>query len=65
MRPMIFFFSGRPTALLKYQIILIAESLASEPELAKKTRLIGTGARSISISASSIIGACDLALKPW
>ncbi len=57
---MIFFFSGRPMALLKYQTILIAVSFASEPELAKNTLLIGTGARSISISARSIIGPCDL-----
>ena len=42
---MIFFFSGRPTALLKYQTILMALSFASEPELAKNTLLIGTGAR--------------------
>ena len=42
---MIFFFFGRPSALLKYQTILMAESFASEPELAKNTLLIGTGAR--------------------
>jgi len=51
--------------LLKYQTILIAESFASLPELANSTRLIGTGARWISISARSIIGVCDLAAKEW
>ena len=65
MRPMIFFFFGRPRALLKYQTILMAVSFASEPELAKNALLIGTGARAISISASSIIGSCDLAAKEW
>ena len=62
---MIFFFCGRPSALFRYQTILMAESLASEPELAKNTLLIGTGARSISISARSIIGSCDLAVNAW
>ena len=62
---MIFFFAGRPMALLKYQMILMALSFASDPELAKNTLLIGTGARSISISARSIIGSCDLAVKEW
>ncbi len=69
MRPMIFFFAGRPTALLKYQIIFTAVSFASEPELAKNTLLIGPedewGARSISISASSICGAWERPVKPW
>ena len=60
---MIFFFDGRPTALLKYQTILTTLSLASDPELAKNTLLIGTGARASSISASSIIGSCDLAVN--
>ena len=52
-------------ALFMYQIILMALSFASEPELAKNTLLIGTGARSISISARSISGSCDLAVKAW
>ena len=42
---MIFFFFGRPSALFRYQTILMAESFASEPELAKNTLLMGTGAR--------------------
>ena len=62
---MIFFLSGRPTALLKYQIILMALSFASEPELAKNTLLIGTGARWISISDRSISGSCDFAVNAW
>ena len=65
MRAMSFFFCGRPMALLKYQIIFIALSLASEPLLAKKTLDIGTGARSISISERSITGSCDLEVKAW
>ncbi len=36
MRPISFFFFGRPIALLKYQTILMAVSLASEPELAEE-----------------------------
>ncbi len=62
---MIFFLFGRPSALLRYHTILMAESFASEPELAKNTLLIGTGARASSISARSIIGSCDLAVKAW
>ncbi len=62
---MIFFLRGRPSALLKYHIILIAVSFASEPELAKNTLLIGTGARAISISESSMSGSCDFAAKAW
>ena len=62
---MIFFFAVRPSALLKYQTILMALSFASEPELAKNTLLIGTGARATNISARSIIGSCDLAVKAW
>ena len=34
----------------------MAESFASDPELAKNTLLMGTGARSISISARSMAG---------
>ena len=60
---MIFFLAVRPSALLKYQIILIAVSFASEPELAKNTLLIGTGARASSASLRSISGSCDLAVK--
>ncbi len=52
-----------PDALLKYQTILMALSFASEPELAKNTLLIGTGARAISISDRSISGSCDFAVK--
>ena len=62
---MIFFFSGLPMALCMYQSILMTLSFASEPELAKNTLLIGTGARSISISARSTIGSCDLEVKAW
>ena len=52
-------------ALLKYQIILIAVSFASEPELQKNTLLIGTGARSMSISARSIAGSWLRPVKAW
>ncbi len=41
----------------------MAVSFASEPELAKNTLLIGTGARAISISPRSIIGSCDFAVN--
>ena len=53
---MIFFFSGRPSALFMYQTSFIWLSLASEPELQKNTFEIGTGAISFSFSASSIAG---------
>ena len=53
---MIFFFSGRPTALLKNQTIFTTVSAASEPELAKNTFDIGTGASLRIRSASSIAG---------
>src|SRR5215831_6876903 len=53
---MIFFFCGRPSALLRYQMSLTCVSLASEPELQKNTFEIGTGAISLSFSASSIAG---------
>ncbi|MNF17832.1 hypothetical protein D3C80_2215660 [compost metagenome] len=59
-RLMNFFLVGLPIALLRYQIILTTVSLASDPELVKKTLLIGTGASSISFSASSILGLCAL-----
>ena len=55
-RAMIFFFSGRPRALLKNQTILTTVSAASEPELAKKTFDIGSGASFRIRSASSIAG---------
>lgn len=57
---MIFFFCGRPIALLKYQISLTAVSLASDPEFAKNTFDIGTGAIEISFSASRMEGSDDL-----
>ena len=65
MREMIFFFSGRPRALLMYHIILTAVSFASEPELAKKTLDIGTGTRALSFSANSTTGSADLLKKLW
>ena len=57
---MIFFLSGRPTALLKYQIILIARSLASEPDEVKCALAIPPGAMRTSRSASAIAEGCDL-----
>jgi hypothetical protein len=62
---MTFFFCGLPMALCMYQRILMTLSFASDPLLAKKTLLIGAGARSISISARSTIGSCDLPVKAW
>ena len=56
MRLTIFFLFGRPSALLRYQTSLTWVSLASEPELQKNTFEIGTGAISLSFSASSIAG---------
>src|ERR1700738_802543 len=53
---MIFFLFGRPSALFMYQTSFIWLSLASEPELQKNTFEIGTGAISLSFSASSIAG---------
>jgi len=40
-------------------------SLASDPELVKKTLDISTGARSISISANSIAGSTAFCAKLW
>jgi hypothetical protein len=40
-------------------------SLASDPELVKKTLEIGTGAISLSFSASSIAGSELFAPKTW
>ncbi|MNI56692.1 hypothetical protein D3C73_1117110 [compost metagenome] len=57
---MIFFFSFLPSALERYQTILQARSLASEPEEVKCTFDIGTGAILTSISARSIDGPCVL-----
>ncbi len=56
MREMIFFFSGLPRALFMYQASFTWLSLASEPEEVKNTFEIGTGAISLSFSASSIAG---------
>jgi hypothetical protein len=60
---MIFFFFGRPKALFMYQMSLTWVSLASEPELQKKILEVGTGAISLSRSASSIAGSWLLALN--
>ena len=60
---MIFFFCGRPSALFMYQTNLTWVSLASDPELQKKTFEIGTGAISFSFSASSIAGSWLRQLK--
>ena len=60
---MIFFFFGRPSALFMYQTSLIWVSFASEPELQKNTLEIGTGAISLSFSASSIAGSWLLPVK--
>ena len=46
-----------------YQTSLIWLSLASEPELQKNTFEIGTGAISLSFSASSIAGSWLLPVK--
>ena len=55
---MIFFFSGWPSALARYQTIFTIRSLASEPDEVKCTFDIGTGASWISFSARSTDG-------PW
>ena len=65
MREMIFFFCGRPSALFMYQTILMTVSLASEPELAKNTFDISTGAICFSFSARSIAGSWERWLKAW
>jgi hypothetical protein len=52
-----------PIALARYQIILSTVSFASDPELAKKTLLIGTGARAIRRSARSTAGRTARPLK--
>ena len=61
-REMNFFLFGRPSALFMYQTSLIWVSFASEPELQKNTLEIGTGAISLSFSASSIAGSWLLPL---
>ena len=60
---MIFFFFGRPSALLRYQTSLTTVSLASEPELVKNALDIGTGASATSRSASSIVTSAAMWLK--
>src|SRR6266403_1139369 len=62
---MIFFFRGRPSALFMYQTSLTWLSFASEPEEQKNTFEVGTGAISLSLSASSIAGSWLLAPKRW
>src|SRR6516164_9473918 len=62
---MIFFFLGRPSALFMYQTSLTWLSFASEPEEQKNTFDVGTGAISLSLSASSIAGSWLLAVKRW
>jgi hypothetical protein len=55
LREMIFFFCGRPTALLTYHASLIAASFASDPEFANSTLAMPAGAIPISRSASSAL----------
>ena len=65
MRLTIFFFRGRPSALLRYQTNLTWLSFASEPELQKNTLEIGTGAISLSFSASSMAGSWLRPVNRW
>jgi len=58
---MIFFLLDRPSALFMYQASLTWVSLASEPDEVKNTLEIGTGAISLSFSASSIAGSVPFA----
>ena len=51
---MIFFFCGRPSALLTYHTSLIAVSFASDPEFANSALPMPAGAMRISRSASSV-----------
>ena len=60
---MIFFFCGRPNALLMYQASLIAVSFASDPEFANSTRAMPAGAMPINRSASSVLIAGTLPAK--
>src|SRR5215469_352836 len=62
---MIFFFRGRPSALFIYQTSLTWLSFASEPEEQKNIFEAGTGAISLSLSASSIAGSWLLAPNRW
>ena len=62
---MIFFFSGRPRALLQYQTNLTMWSFASEPEFANHTRAIGAGAIASSFSARSMAGMFERWKKVW
>ena len=63
MRETIFFLSGRPSALFMYHTIFTTVSLASEPELAKNTFDISTGAIDFSFSARLIAGSWERWLK--
>ena len=65
MRETIFFFCGRPSALFMYHTIFTTVSLASEPELAKNTFDISTGAIDFSFSARLIAGSWERWLKAW
>ncbi|EJT85477.1 hypothetical protein PPS11_07850 [Pseudomonas putida S11] len=60
-----FFLCGLPSALFTYQSIFTTESLASEPELVKKTWFRSPGASSASLAASAAAGALVLWLKLW
>ena len=51
---MIFFFCGRPSALLMYQTSFMAVSFASDPEFANSTLAMPGGAIRTSRSASSV-----------
>ena len=62
-RAMIFFFCGRPSALLMYHASLIAVSFASDPELANSALDIPGGAIPIRRSASSVLMAGTLPAK--
>ena len=62
-RAMIFFFCGRPSALLMYHASFTAVSFASEPEFANRTRPIPAGAMRINRSASSVDTAGTLPAK--
>ncbi len=56
---------GRPSALFMYHTILTTVSLASEPELAKNTFDISTGAIIFSFSARLMAGSWERWLKAW
>jgi hypothetical protein len=60
---MIFFFCGRPSALLTYQASLIAVSFASDPEFANSAFAMPAGAMPINRSASSVLIAGTLPPK--